>query len=102
MSPTYPELKSSYLEGLSVTRVRVFNKRKDVEYYQIGVFDKDMKPIPFVSQYDLRGIKYHNYAEFTIYINDKYKKDAVYICSESMLTNVESSAVASKICSKIK
>jgi len=101
MSPTYPKWTDSYLDGLSVTRVRVFNKRKDVEYYEIGVFDKDMKPMPFVSQYDLRGIKYNNYAMFDVYINDKYKKDAVYICSKSMLTDIKI-AVASRICSKFK
>jgi len=101
MSPTYPKWSSSYLDGLSVTRVRVFNKRKDVEYYEIGVFDKDMKPIPFVSQYDLRGIKYNNYAMFDVFINDKYKQDARYICSKSMLTDIKV-AVSSRICSKFK
>jgi len=102
MSPTYPEWSASYLDGLSVTRVRVFNKRKDVEYYEIGVFDKDMKPIPFVSQYDIRGIKYSNYAMFDVYINDQYKNDAKYICSTSMLQNIKSTGVVSKICSKFK
>ena len=102
MSPTYPKWSDSYIDDISVSRVRVFNKRKDVEYYEIGVFDKDMKPIPFVTQYDLRGIKYHNYAEFTIYINNKYKKDAVYVCSKSMLPKLKSTGVVSKICSKFK
>ena len=102
MSPTYPEWTASYIDGLSVTRVRVFNKRNDVEYYEIGVFDKHMKPIPFVTQYDIRGIKYHNYAEFTIYLNDKYKDDAVYVCSKSMLKEIESTGLVSKICSKFK
>ena len=102
MSPTYPQWSQSYLDGLSVTRVRVFNKRKDVKYYEIGVFDKDMKPIPFVSQYDLRGINYNSYAMFDVYVNNNYIKDAVYVCSTSMLTDVKSSGVASKICSKFK
>ena len=102
MSPTYPKWSDSYLDNLIVTRVRVFNQRNDVEYYEIGVFDKDMKPIPFVSQYDIRGIKYHNYAEFTVYLNDKYKDDAKYICSKSMLTELKSTGVVSRICSKFK
>jgi len=102
MSPTYPKWSDSYIDDISVSRVRVFNKRKDVEYYEIGVFDKDMKPIPFVTQYDIRGIKYHNYAEFTIYLNDKYKDDAVYVCSKSMLKEIESTGLVSKICSKFK
>ena len=101
MSPTYPEWSDSYIDDLSVTRVRVFNKREDVEYYEIGVFDKDMKPIPFVTQYDLRGIKYNNYAMFDVYINNKYKQDAVYVCSESKLLDIKV-AVSSKICSKFK
>ena len=102
MSPTYPTWSESYVEGLSVTRVRVFNKRKDVEYYEIGVFDKDMRPIPFVSQYDIRGIKYSNYAMFDVYINNQYKNDAMYICSTSMLPELKSTGVVSKICSKFK
>jgi len=101
MSPTYPEWTSSYIDGLAVTNVKLFNKRKDVEYYEIGVFDKDMKPIPFVSQYDLQGIKYNKSAVFDIYINNKYKTDARYVCSQSMLTDIKV-AVASKICSKFK
>jgi len=101
MSPTYPKWSDSYIDDLSVTRVRVFNKREDVEYYEIGVFDKDMRPIPFVTQYDLRGIKYNNYAMFDVYINKKYKQDAVYVCSESKLLDIKV-AVSSKICSKFK
>jgi len=102
MSPTYPEWSASYLDGISNTRVRLFNKREDVKYYEVGVFDKDMKPIPFVTQYHLRGVNFNQYATFDIFINDKYKKDAVYVCTESMLTEVKSSGVASKICSKFK
>ena len=102
MSPTYPKWSDSYIDDISVSRVRVFNKRQDVEYYEIGVFDKDMKPIPFVTQYDLRGIKYHNYAEFTIFIKNEYKKDARYVCSTSMLPELKSTGVVSKICSKFK
>jgi len=102
MSPTYPVLEDSYLEGISVTKVKVFNKREDVKYYEIGVFDKDFKPIPFVAQYKLRGIDFNEYAIFDIYLNNKYSKDATYICSESMLTDIESTGLNSKICSKIK
>ena len=101
MSPTYPELKASYMDGLSTARVRVFNKREDVKFYEIGVFDKDMKPIPFVTQYHLRGINFNQYAIFDVFINDKYRDDAVYVCTESMLTEGKL-ALASKICSKFK
>ena len=51
MTPTYPELKPSYMEGLLVADFELFNKRNDVRYYEIGVFDEDWNPIPFVSSY---------------------------------------------------
>lgn len=102
MSPTYPEWSDSYIDNVSTSRVRVFNKRENVRFYEIGVFDKNFKPIPFVTQYHLRGINFNQYATFDIYINNKYKKDAVYVCSESMLQDVKSSGVVSKICSKFK
>jgi len=102
MSPTYPEWTPSYMEDIYKTRVRIFNKREDVKYFQIGVFDKDFKPLPFVTQYHLRGVLFNSYATFDIYINKDVMKDATYVCSESMLTDVVSSGVVSKICSKFK
>ena len=35
MTPTYPVLDSSYIEGVVVAKMKLFNRREDVEYYEI-------------------------------------------------------------------
>ena len=47
MVPTYPKLEPSYIKGLQKTSLTIFNKRPEVEFYEIGVFTKDWKPLPF-------------------------------------------------------
>ena len=41
MVPTYPKLEPSYMEGLYKTSLTVFNKRPEIEYYEIGVFTEE-------------------------------------------------------------
>ena len=49
MTPAYPKLKTSYIDGVSVTKMKLFNRREEVQYYQIEVFTFDFKPVPFAS-----------------------------------------------------
>ena len=104
MVPTYPELKQSYMEGLYTTTMTMFNRRPEVEYYEIGVYDDDWEPVKFVSNYKIWKIPYLSTVSFDIYIrgNDKYK--VRYICSKSKLrkSNMTRTAVSSRICSKVK
>ena len=106
MTPTYPKLRPSHLDNVYVTQMEMFNKRKDVEYYEIGVFDKDMKPIPFVSKYNIVNIKYLGHVTFDIYIRKDDVSKAEYVCSTSKLrkdpTTNTRNIVSSKICSKFK
>ena len=104
MTPTYPKWTYAYMEDLIVTRMQIFNKRNDVEYYEIGVFDKDWRPIPFVSQYTILNIKYLERAEVDVYIRESDKYNAEYICSRSKMRNMDlrSSSISSKICSRFK
>ena len=104
MTPTYPKWKATHVSGISKTKMEMFNKRNDVEYYEIGVFDKDFEPIPFVSSYKVVHIKHLGHIKFDIYINDEDKKRATYICSRSKLRkeNEVRTAVDSRICSKFK
>ena len=43
----------SFIPTAKMTTMKVFNKRADVQWYQIGVFDKEFKPIPFVTRYKI-------------------------------------------------
>lgn len=104
MTPTYPKLKLASVDGLYKTTMSMFNKRADVEYYEIGVFDKDFSPIPFVSSYNITKIKYLGHVKFDVYIRSSDYNKAYYICSQSKLRKDTSTrtAISSKICSKFK
>jgi hypothetical protein len=104
MTPTYPVLKPSYMDGLLVTTMEIFNKRQDIEYYEIAVFDKDWNPIPFVSSYKVFKLEYQKRISFDIYLREKDKDAAVYVCtrSKALKKNVSNTNVVSTICSKFK
>ena len=104
MTPTYPKLRPSHLDNVYVTEMEMFNKRNDVEYYEIGVFDKDFNPIPFVTSYKVLNIKYLGHVSFDVYIRKDDVSEAEYICSKSKLRKEDTkrTAVNSRICSRIK
>jgi hypothetical protein len=104
MTPTYPKLEPSHIDGVLKTTMQMFNKREDVEFYEIGVFDKDFKPVPFVSSYQVVKIRYLGHVTFDIYIRGTDRDKAVYICSRSKLRkeDISRTAISSRICSKIK
>ena len=104
MTPTYPKLEPAFVSGVYKATMEMFNKRQDVEWYEIGVFDKDFKPIPFVSSFKLLNLNYLGHVKFDIYIRESDKNRATYVCSKSKLRKEDSSktAVSSRICSKFK
>lgn len=104
MVPTYPKLKPSHIDGVVVTTMKMFNKREDVEYYEIGVFDKDFNTVPFVTSYNVIKLPYLGHVTFDVYIRKSDESKATYICSRSKLRKEDSArtAVSSRICSKIK
>lgn len=104
MTPTYPVFKPAYVEGIVKTTMRIFNKREDVEYYEIGVFDENWRAIPFVTSYKLYRIKHLGSAEFDLYVKSIDLNRVEYICSISKLKPKEgtNSLVQSKICSRVR
>lgn len=104
MTPTYPKWKMSEIEGIKKTTMEMFNKRADVQWYQIGIFDKEWESIPFVTRYKILNIDYLSHVKFDVYINESNSKKAEYICSTSKLRGNNSSKpiVESKICSRFK
>lgn len=104
MTPTYPKLTPSHLDNVYVSRMEMFNKRQDVEYYEIGVFDKDFNPIPFVTKYEIIKLKYLGHVSFDVYIRKQDVSRATYVCSLSKLRkgNDTRTAVSSRICSKFR
>ena len=104
MIPTYPTFTTAFVPGVLKTRMEIFNKREDVSYYELGAFDSEWNPIPFVTSYKLIKMDYLAHAEFDIYIKEDDKPRLEYICSKSKLMkdNVATSAIASRICSRVK
>ena len=104
MTPTYPEWKMSFIPSAQMTTMQVFNKRADVQWYQIGVFDKEWQPIPFVTRYKILNIKYLQRVKFDVYVNSENVKFAEYICSTSKLRGNDDfkPIVESRICSRFK
>lgn len=102
MVPTYPKLEPSYMDGLYKATLTVFNKRPEVEYYEIGVFTEEWDPLPFVSNYKIYKIPYLSAITFDIYIRREDKYKITYICSISKLRKQDKTvtAVSSRICSK--
>lgn len=104
MTPTYPKLVHSHLDGVVKTTMSLFNKRKDVQFYEIAVFDKDFNPIAFATSHNVIKLNYLSSVNFEIYIRRIDASKVTYICSVSKLEKNSTirTAVSSRICSKIK
>ena len=104
MTPTYPEWKMSFIPSAKMTTMQIFNKRADVEWYQIGVFDKEWNSIPFVTRYKILNIKHLQRVKFDVYVNKKNSELVEYICSTSKLRGNDNfkPIVESRICSRFK
>lgn len=105
LTPTYVKLKQSYVENVLTTSVRLWNGRPDVIYYKVGVYDKDMKKVPFFSlPGDVVKLDYTERMELDVFIGTAEAERAVYICTRSQILKglKQKTVVSSKICSKIK
>ncbi len=104
MVPTYPKLVPSHVPGVHKASLEMFNKRADVQFYEIGVFEEGWAPVPFVSAYTLIKLDYLGKVKVDVYIRDEDVRKATYVCSQSKLRNdsSKSTVVASRICSKLK
>ena len=104
MTPAYPKWKGSFIPSAKMTTMKVFNKRADVQWYQIGVFTSKFEPIPFTTRFKILHVEYLKTVKLDIYINEKNVKHAEYICSTSKLRGNDSfePIVESRICSRFK
>ena len=104
MTPTYPKWKITAHDGIYKTTMEMFNTRTDVEWYEVGVFDDDWKPIRFVTSYRVFKLEYLGATKFDVYINARDKDRAEYICSKSKLrsNSNDKPMVESRICSRFK
>lgn len=102
MMPSHPVLRMSYVGGVMQTQMHLFNKRQDVEYYEVGVFDEDWNPVPFVTGYRIIRLQYLEQIKFDVYILKSDVDRAEFVCSRSKLRadDLQAAMVASRICSR--
>jgi len=103
MTPTYPKLKPSYVDGIMTAQLSMFNARQDVEYYEIGVFTLDWAPVPFATTSRLIKVPRGTHKAFDVYIRNQDKDNAVFVCTMSKLrSDLPSNAIiSSKVCSRV-
>lgn len=104
MTPAYPKLEPAHVQGVYKASLEMFNRRADVQFYEIGVFDDNWNSVPFVSSYNIIKLDYLGKVRFDVYVRDEDVKKARYVCSMSKLRSEPSKAtvVSSRICSKFK
>lgn len=102
--PTYPTFDLSFIEGVVQTKMQLFNKRSEIEFYELSVYDADWKALPFASESKIIKIQYLQTKDILIYIKKEDLKRVKYICSESKILkdNIQNTLVSSRICSKIQ
>lgn len=102
MLPSHPVLGVSYVDGVLKTQMHLFNKRQDVEYYEVGVFDEDWNAVPFVTGYRIIRLEYLEQVKFDVYILENDADRAEFVCSRSKLRgdDTKRAMVASRICSR--
>lgn len=103
-TPAYPTLEPSYMDGILVTKMFLFNRRQDVNFYEIGVFDSQWNPVPFATTDNIVEMRYLERKYIDIFIRERDRSKAVYICSKSKIQTDDDkiTVVSSRICSKIK
>jgi hypothetical protein len=102
LTPTYPELRSSYMNDVYEVKLKMWNARGDVEYYKIEVTDEDWNDVPFITTEKVFRLKHFGRRDISIFLPSD--TTATYICTRSMLEkgNASKSIISSKVCSKIK
>lgn len=103
-TPAHPDFIPSFVKGIHKTTLSLFNRRADVEYYEVEVFDSEWNPIPFAATKRLLHVPYLNRTSFDIYVKAPDVRKVEYLCTQSKLFKEDKTiaVVSSRICSKVK
>ena len=103
-TPTYPKFRPSYVDGVMVTTMTLYNARKDIDYYALSVYDNEFNSIRFATSEQIIKLNYLERKKIDVYVRRKDVNKGMYICSESKILrdDVQSAIVFSRICSKVK
>jgi len=103
MTPAYPVVRPSHVDGVVKVEMSLFNSREEIEWYQIELFDLNWTNIPFATSYRIINIGYKEKKSFDVYIRKSDMDEAVYLCTTSKVrkTNKSRTLVTSKTCSRL-
>ena len=104
LTPTYPEIEPAYVDGVSVIKMKMWNRRSDASYYEVNVFDDEWKSVPFATPDKIIKLGYLEHKSFELYIRDVDCDKVAYICttSKQLKQDVQSTGIKSRICSRVK
>jgi len=102
MVPAYLKLTPAPVDRVYMTSFKMFNKRNDVDYYSVSVYDQDWNRVPFASFDRVFKLEHLKRKEIKVYIQEADISSVTYVCTESKLYKGKGAYVASRICSKIK
>jgi len=93
------------MDGVVKASMKLFNKREDIRFYRVGVYDSDWNKIPFiVTGGSVINVEYLDTKRFDVYIQKSNRDRVTYICTKSLTLQDGStkSILNSRICSKVK
>ena len=101
-TPTYPEFRPAYVNGVLITTMTIFNKRSDVRFYEINVYDEDWNTIRFATTSKIIEVGYLERINVDVFILEQDLVNVEYICTTSkLLADDLNNGIHSKICSKV-
>ena len=106
-TPTYVTFGPSFVSGIYSTKMKLYNARADVDYYQVQVFDGRFNPIKFAisgGENDVVNVRHKTYKYVEVYVPSHEVSRVVYVCTRTMILKKLESAtlVSSRVCSKVK
>ena len=102
MTPTYFQLVPSMVTNIWTTEMNIFNRREDVNLYEMEVYTADWTPLPFASFNREFYLDYGEVITVDLYFRNIDKNRVTYICSRSVPEDNDVSSIASLICSKVR
>lgn len=93
------------MEGILVAKMEIFNSRKDINYYEISVWDENWNKLQFsIGGTSIVYVKHLQRKSVEVYVRDKDRDIVTYICSrsKSLIDEEGIPFVSSRICSKVK
>jgi uncharacterized protein YfaS (alpha-2-macroglobulin family) len=102
-TPAYPRILPSHVEGIVKVQLQILNRRKEINYYEVGLFDQNFEEMDFTTKRKIIKIDYQEKVDFDVYLRKSDLNKAVYICTASKIlkSNKSRAVVSSLVCSKL-